>query len=1099
MADEPRLTAVERRTRTFYEWEIGGRGWALYEEPVALEPAFRAFRRPRASDERGVDDIRRPTWLSLLVEGLRSGSPEAETEALEAPEPRPEPSPEDVELVEFVLSIPEHTRISSAPLIGWLQALLTARSPVAIELLGGRRCVELRLAADRRDASNVLGQLKAAFPALSALAPQETLGDRWGELAEQHFSAAEFGLASEFMVPLSAKKVATEPLLPIIAALAELTEGELGLYQVLFEPARQPWAKSVLRSVVTTKGEPFFADAPEITGFAKEKVSSPLFAVVLRVAGVASAEERAQEIVRIVAGGLSHFGSPSTNELIPLFPGDLHGLEEDILGRTAHRSGMLLSADELVSLIRLPGAEVPEETSGSGCVLGQNESEGETTEVRLSVGAKTKHVHVVGASGTGKSTLLVKMILEDVAAGHGVGVLDPHGDLVDDVVQRIPEARAADVVMFDPSDTDIVVGWNILGADSETEKDLLTSDLVGVFRRLSTSWGDQMAAVLANAIMVFLESTRGGTLVDLRRFLIEKSFRAEILETVDDPLVKSFWLTEFPLIAGRKPQAPILTRLDTFLRSRLIRNVVTARERKLVFRDITDSGLIFLGKLSAGAIGEENAALLGSLLVSKLHQVTLARSRQDAETRRPFFLYIDEFHHVATPSMASLFSGVRKYGLGLTVAHQDLHQLHATAPEVERSLLANAYTRICFRLGDADARQMQNSFSFFDAEDLMSLGLGEAICRVGPRSADFNLRTEALSGLEAGEAARRVKSIRRHSADRWGVPIEVVKPRAAAAEPAPADSDRGAELSSGTRPGRRRIEPEQSTQRKPDKATLDYLESVAAEPFLQVRQRNERVGLSGWKGQQIKRASVEAGWAKEVTINPGGRGKKFKLVELTAEGRRLLLDFGVTPKEGLGRGGIAHQWWAETIAAWIEEQGAPARIEDESAGARVDIGALARRKRIAIEIEMGTGHVVENIKGSSHKCMHDLAPGRSASAVGRRCGCARARYAAVQSSVAQLTAACAGPALGGGPARRQPDQTQAADSMALTWRRTVKDSGNAASTFADVLRWSRTLADCSAPLERAVRHDSGVWCGRTFREPATPLQIQTVFFSHVSH
>ena len=140
-----------------------------------------------------------------------------------------------------------------------------------------------------------------------------------------------------------------------------------------------------------------------------------------------------------------------------------------------------------------------------------------------------------------------------------------------------------------------------------------------------------------------------------------------------------------------------------------------------------------------------------------------------------------------------------------------------------------------------------------------------------------------------------------------------------------------------------------------------------------------------------------------------------------------------------------------------------------------------------------------NTSGSSHKCMHDLAPGRSASAVGRRCGCARARYAAVQSSVAQLTAACAGPALGGGPARRQPDQTQAADSMALTWRRTVKDSGNAASTFADVLRWSRTLADCSAPLERAVRHDSGVWCGRTFREPATPLQIQTVFFSHVSH
>ena len=346
-------------------------------------------------------------------------------------------------------------------------------------------------------------------------------------------------------------------------------------------------------------------------------------------------------------------------------------------------------------------------------------------------------------------------------------MLDPHGDLVDEVVRRIPEARVADVVLFDPSDTDVVVGWNILGADSDTEKDLLASDLVGVFRRLSTSWGDQMTAVLANAIMVFLESSRGGTLVDLRRFLVEEAFRAEILATVADPHVKSFWQTEFPLLIGRRPQAPILTRLDTFLRSRLVRNVVTARERRLDSKKVTDDGLILLCKLSAGAIGEENAALLGSLLVSKLHQVTLARSRQEAEAHRPFFLYIDEFHHVATPSMASFFSGVRKYGLGLTVAHQDLHQLHASVPEVERSLLANVYTRICFRLGEVDSRQMEKGFSFFDANDLMNLGLGEATCRVGSRTGDFNLRTEPLPAVEAVQARHREKMIRRLSAERW--------------------------------------------------------------------------------------------------------------------------------------------------------------------------------------------------------------------------------------------------------------------------------------------------------------------------------------------
>ena len=979
MAEESRLTSVERRTRAFYEWEIAGRGWQLYENPVALEPPFRAFRRPSPSDGRGVDDSRRPTWLSSFVEGLMGGTNGGDDDLEDAPDPpRPAPWPRDIEFVEYSLSIPADIRVLSAPIVGWLHTLVAAQAPVAVELIGGRRCVELCLAADRRDAPNVLGQLKAAIPTLKALAPQESLEARWTELAEHHFSAAEFGLASEFMVPLSAKNVVSEPLLPIIAALAQLEEGEFGIYQVLFEVARQPWAESVLRSVVTPKGEPFFADAPEITAFAKEKVSSPLFAIALRVAGIADEGERAQEIIRNVAGALSHFGSPDSNELIPLFPKDLRSLEEDILGRTPHRSGMLLSADELVSLIQLPGAGVqvpelwrgrhktkkaPAETSGPACVLGQNEHDGESTEVRLGVGAKTKHVHVVGASGTGKSTLLIRMILEDIAAGHGVGVLDPHGDLVDEVARRIPEPRIADVVMFDPADTEAVVGWNMLGADSETEKDLLTSDLVGVFRRLSTSWGDQMTAVLANAIMVFLESRRGGTLMDLRRFLVEAPFRAEILDTVDDPHTKSFWLTEFPLIAGRKPQAPILTRLDTFLRSRLIRNVVTVSEPKLSFKEVTDSGLIFLGKLSGGAIGTENAALLGSLLVSKLHQVTLARSTQDAEARRPFFLYIDEFHEVATPSMASLFSGVRKYGLGLTVAHQDLHQLHSSAPEVERSLLANAYTRICFRLGEADARQIQKGLSFFGAEDLMGLSLGEAICRVGSRSGDFNLRTELLPLLDAGEGAGRARRVRECSTKRWAVSIERAAPEVEADQTGAADTTPApTEDVTPGRPNHGVSGPKQPAQPKLDKAMLDYLESVTAEPFLQVRQRNSRLGLSAWKGQQIKRAAVNTGLIKEVTINPGGRGKRFKLVELTSEGRSLMEKFGVAPKGGLGRGGVAHQWWAETVASWIEEQGVRSRIEDESSGVRVDIVALPRREKIAIEIEMGLGHVVENIK-----------------------------------------------------------------------------------------------------------------------------------------
>jgi hypothetical protein len=776
------------------------------------------------------------------------------------------------------------------------------------------------------------------------------------------------------MVPLAAGKNSDEPLLPIIAALSGLVDGELGLFQVLFQQVQEPWRESVLRAVTTPTGQPFFTDAPEITKLAVEKVSSPLFAVVVRLAAVAKDGERVWEILRHVAAGLAHFGSPQLNELMPLPTEDLEMVEQDLLDRTTHRSGMLLSADELESLVHLPGSGVqvpelwrsvkktrpaPAEVASSGCLLGENEHEGRSAPVRLPVGAKTKHVHVVGSSGTGKSTLLVRMILEDIEAGHGVGVLDPHGDLVDEVAARMPAHPLDDVVLFDPADDKVRIGWNVLGAGSDVEKDLLASDLVGVFRRLSTSWGDQMTAVLANAILVFLESERGGTLSDLRRFLVDPAFRKELLGTVRDPHVTAFWETEFSLLIGRKPQTPILTRLDTFLRSRLVRRVVTVREPKLDFREVTDQGLVFLGKLASGAIGEENAALLGSLLVSKFHQVTLARAGQAEEQRRPFFLYIDEFHNVATPSMAALFSGMRKYRLGLAVAHQDLYQLHRAVPEVERSLLANAYTRICFRLGDEDARQLAKGFGHFEPEDLMGLGLGEAICRVGGREADFNLRTSRLPALDRQDAQQQRERLRRASATRWGSTIEDGEPRASPAPDAAPEADE-APTPAPPSPTDDASAPEAASQL--DKLSLDYLQLVATDPFLSVRERNQELRLSAWRGNRVRSELLERALLREVPVNPGGRGKRLKLLELTSDGRELLASYGIAPASGHGRGGVAHQWWVRTIADWLSERGLPPSIEDESRGARVDIRLDATSGDVAIEIEMTDGHALENIR-----------------------------------------------------------------------------------------------------------------------------------------
>jgi hypothetical protein len=310
----------------------------------------------------------------------------------------------------------------------------------------------------------------------------------------------------------------------------------------------------------------------------------------------------------------------------------------------------------------------------------------------------------------------------------------------------------------------------------------LASDLVAVFRRLCTSWGDQMTSVLSNAVLAFLESSRGGTLADLRHFLVEADYRKDFLQTVHDPEVVYYWQKEFPLLSGR-PQAPLLTRLDSFLRPQLVRKMVT-QPTTLDFASIMNEGKILLVKLTQGAIGEENSALLGSLFVSKIHQLALGRQAIKENERRPFFVYIDEFQHFVTPSMAMLLTEARKYRVGLILAHQELRQLLNQDRDVGSAILANAATRVCFRVGDEDAKKLEDGFSSFLARDLQNLGRGQAICRVDRAAWDFSLSTLPPPALDASEVARAaliVQASREQHATRSAVVEAPVVPRPARA------------------------------------------------------------------------------------------------------------------------------------------------------------------------------------------------------------------------------------------------------------------------------------------------------------------------------
>lgn len=788
----PHPTLPERLTEQFYAWEIRGRGWQEFPNPVALEPPFRPF--PGYFLPPTPDDGHRATFLSRLI-----APPRPQVEAPEIEEPEAEAFDSDEPLVECLVSLPSGEAVSPASAERFLLALSGAELPLAFEIVGLPEEMRVALVARRRDAGLLGNQLRAFFPEVSIEEAPEGLREAWNRTAGESV-ALTFGLAREFMLPLASfRSLDPDPLLPVFGALAELDPGEAGVVQILFERVREGWAESVMRAVHSPRGEPFFADYSELTKAAKEKVSRPLYAACLRLAAKSRTASGAWRIIRDLAGALTHFGEPAGNELLPLAREGEEALS-DLLERTSRRPGMILGSDELAGLVHLPSAsvmlpklrrEVRRTKAASlltvrdGILLGENRHHGRVVPVGLSPELRLRHLHVVGASGSGKSTLLLDLVTQDIEAGRGVGVLDPHGDLVDEVLGRIPEARLDDAILFDPADVAHPIAWNILEAHTELERTLLASDLVGIFRRFSTSWGDQMTSLLGNAVLVLLDSP-GATFLDLREFLVDRRTRERFLAAVEDPYLLSYWQHDFAL-GATKSLGAILTRLDGFLRSRTVRAIVAAKESRLDLRSVVDSGQIFLARLSEGAVGEENAALLGSLLVSKFHQVAMSRQETRREERRPFFLYADECQEVATPSIALLLSGARKYGLGLTLAHQDLRQLEAKAPEVGSALMANAGTRVVFRVGERDAKTLAEGLSFFGPGDLLSLRVGEAVARIDNAQGDCNLATRLLAAVSLEVASARRERITTRSRERYATRLQpTAEPAREAPPPLPA-------------------------------------------------------------------------------------------------------------------------------------------------------------------------------------------------------------------------------------------------------------------------------------------------------------------------
>ncbi len=788
---------MEQLTVHFYEWEQRGRGWDVWPFPVELEPPFVPFYYHYAPYIPPIDDGRKPTFLSSLVEKVQNflyqPSSYTDTDSPIIPNTSEDFEPEHFEntdeIREITVILPEDFKVSPDYMRQCLLNITFGTLPLSFEIVGAKDMSTVQFACRAPDASRVKQQIQAYFPESVINVGDNSL--HFLRDPDKYTTVIDFGLSQEFMRPLRVYKTfEPDPLISVFGVLEELKSDETGLVQILFQAANFPWVESMMRSVIDDNGDSFFLDAPEMVSLTIDKLKDPLFAVVVRIAGQGGTEGRSWEIIKSLAGCFSVFADPQSNEFIPL-KNDGYEEEEhvqDVVLRRSHRTGMLLNSSEIISLVHFPSQsvvsqklrslkqksrKVPVDATQNEFILGENIHNGITTTVSLNQEQRLRHMHVIGATGTGKSTLLLNLITQDIQKGLGVAVLDPHGDLIESVLDGIPENRHDDVVLFDPGDEAFAIGFNILDAKSEVEKNVLASDLVEIFRRFSTSWGDQMSVVLGNAISAFLESEEKGSLIDLRKFLIEKEYRAAFLRKVHDEHVKYFWEKEFPLLRGAALSS-ILTRLDFFLRPKLIRNIIGQKDG-LDLENIVNHKKILLIKLAQGIIGDENAYLLGSLLVSKLHQVVMQRQLQSTQERKPFFLYIDEFQNFITPSMKAILSGARKYSLGLILAHQDLQQLWETDTALANSVITNAGVRICFRIGDFDAQKLQGGFAHFDTSDLQNLSIGEAIVRIERSDHDFNIRTFLPDAVDAGVAQENRREIIELSRKKYGTIVTDTK------------------------------------------------------------------------------------------------------------------------------------------------------------------------------------------------------------------------------------------------------------------------------------------------------------------------------------
>lgn len=569
--------------------------------------------------------------------------------------------------------------------------------------------------------------------------------------------ATELKLTGNEALPIKTfQSFEVDPLAAITATLAKFGPEEEAWIQLLIRPASGMWHRKSERYVAALRGgggarttgilealwkppEHAGGETAKLTEYqqarangAEEKSHKLAFETTIKIVyrGQVPAPQARLQMQSIVAS-YKQFNTTYLNGFETKRAQNIYQIVSSYQQRVMPKTGYTLNIEEVATLYHLPHtnvetpyilwataqtAEPPAnlpivttEHNPSISPIANTNFRGRNTAFGMPRADRGRHLYIIGQTGVGKSGLLELLTISDIYSPYGFAVVDPHGDYALSILRRIPAERANDVIYFNPADTDYPIAFNPMEVTDPKLKTHTVSELIGVLKRMFESWGPRLEYILRYSLLALLDYPNA-TMLDITRILTDKRFRNEVLQHVEDPVVRNFWTVEFASWNDKfaaEAVAPVLNKVGAFTANPLVRNIIGQPKSSFNIRQIMDERKVLIVNLSRGLVGEDNASLLGALLVTKIQLAAMSRADIPAEQREPFYLYVDEFQNFATDSFATILSEARKYGLNLTVANQYIAQMPM---EVKDAVFGNVGSIVAFRMSADDARTMLKYF-----------------------------------------------------------------------------------------------------------------------------------------------------------------------------------------------------------------------------------------------------------------------------------------------------------------------------------------------------------------------------------------------------